>query len=157
MQGQKVCFTLKTARVAVQRMFQNWATLGHQPWRWGKGAGRPRAQLWLRCPCHGVRVGLRQAPSVRTGASHVGRASALGMWLAQVLRHFIAALCLLEPRPRDLSNGARGAAGPPGGEARGLVCYFLQHVHLCLAPHSCEMLPPGKAGDELLAAPVRLL
>lgn len=98
-----------------------------------------------------------RVPSVRTGASHVGRASALVMWLAQVLRHFVAALCLLEARPRDLSNGARGAAGPPGGEARGLVCCFLQHVHLCLAPHSREMLPPGKAGDEHLAAPVRLL
>ena len=113
-------FTLKTAQVAVQRMFQYLGNVGHH-----SGAGEERRRE-VTCPV----VASLSLPRGQggAGASHVGRTSGLGMWSSQVLRHCVATLCLLAAWPRDLSNGARSSGtlrSLLGCEVpRGLVCCF---------------------------------
>ena len=144
-------FTLKTAQVAVQRMFQYLGNVGHHP-----GAGEERRRE-VTCPV----VASLSLPRGQggAGASHVGQTSGLGMWSSQVLRHCVATLCLLAARPRDLSNGARGHCGASWGvrSPEALCAVFLQHIHLRLVSRFHEVLSSDKTGDELLAAPVRFL
>lgn len=133
-------------------MFQNWAV------------GAPALVLGERCreaTCPAVALlslprgqggAALKGPLSEDGASTLAGRPALVMWLAQVLRHFVAAL-LSGGTARDLSNGARALRGlgvslrPQKVSSSTSTCVY----------HSREMLPPGKAGDEHLAAPVRLL
>lgn len=72
----------------------------------GKGAGRSRAQLWLHCPCHGVRVG-RGLPTL---AGHRPWACGCHRCLDTVSPHFAFWRHGLEICQTEL----RDTAEPPG-------------------------------------------
>lgn len=105
-QGQKVCFTLKKKRSGccpenVPEPGPRWgASLGAG----GKGPGRSCALLTFAVLAAGSE--LSGDPSVRRGASHVGRTSALGTRLSPFAfwSHSFE-ICGAEPG---------GTAGPPG-------------------------------------------